>query len=95
MAIRLVRFEFYCGEEEFKYIYDILRSFVTAGVQAVQKARYKNVFVETIQLIIKKHETVCITKSKAFCENCGSAKTTVLQTPMFWLYKIDDPFVVV
>ena len=44
---------------------------------------------------MKEHEGVCLATSKATCENCGSARTTVLQTPMSWLHKINDPFVAV
>ena|SRR6266566_3733027 len=44
---------------------------------------------------MKEHEAVCLTKSKALYENCGSPRTTVLQTPMSWLHKVDDPFVAI
>jgi hypothetical protein len=89
-----VRFEFYCGDEELKYIHNIPRNLVTIGAQAAQKdAGYANLFVNTLQLIIKEHEAVYLANSNAFCENCGSPRVTVLQTPMSWLHIVEDLFV--
>jgi hypothetical protein len=95
MATRPVRFEFYCGEEELKYFHDIPRSLVIGRAQVAQDAGYSKLFVEALQPIMKEYEAVCLATSNAFCENCGSPRTTVLQTPMSWLHKVDDPFVVV
>jgi hypothetical protein len=94
MATCPVRFEFYCGEEELKYVHSIPRNLVTAGVHAAQKdAGYANLFTNTLQPIIKEHEAACLANSNAFCENCGSPRVTALQTPMSWLWNIEDPFV--
>jgi hypothetical protein len=82
MATCPVRFEFYCGEEELKYIHNVPRNLVTVGAQAAQKdVGYANLFVNTLQLIIKEHEAACLANSNAFCENCGSPRVTALQTP--------------
>ena len=46
MATCPVRFEFYCGEEELKYIHNIPESLVTVGAHAAQNdAGYANLFV--------------------------------------------------
>ena len=90
-----VRFEFHCGEEELKYTHNISRSLVAAGAQVAQDTGYGNLFVKTLQPIMKEHEAICLATSNSHCENCGSRRTTVLQTPMSWLHKADDPFVVV
>ena len=88
MATCPVRFEFYCGEEELKYTHNITRSLVTVGPQVVQVAGYRNLFVKEIQSIMKEHEAACLATSNASCENCGSPRTTVLQTPMLGPCKI-------
>jgi len=90
-----VRFEFYYGEEELKYTHNIAQSLVTAGPQIVQVARYRNLFIKEVQPIMKEHEGVYLTISKTIYENYGSIKTTVLQTLISWLHKINDPFVAV
>ncbi|KAF2175491.1 hypothetical protein K469DRAFT_610470 [Zopfia rhizophila CBS 207.26] len=91
-----VRFEFYCGEEELKYVHNVPRNLVTVGAQAAQKdAGYAKLFVNTLQPIIKEHEAVCLSNSNAFCENCGSFRVTALQTPMSWLQNVEDPFVAI
>jgi MYND finger len=96
MAACPVRFEFYCGEEELKYVHNVPRNLVTAGVQAAQKdAGYGNLFLNTLQPIIKEHEAACLANSNAFCENCGSPRVTALQTPMSWLQNVGDPFVAI
>ena len=68
---------------------------MAARVQMAQDAGYSNHFVKALQPIMKEHEVICLAISDAHCENCGSPRTTVLQTPMSWLHKVDDPFVVV
>ena len=84
MATCPVRFEFYCGEEELKYVHNVPRNLVTVGAQAAQKdAGYANLFVNTLQPTIKEHEVACLANSHAFCENCGSPRVTALQTPMW------------
>ena len=96
MATCPVRFEFYCGEEELKFIHNVPRSLVTVGAQATRKeAGYGNLFINTLLPIIKEHEAACLTNSNAFCENCGSPRVTALQTPMSWLQNVEDPFVAV
>jgi hypothetical protein len=95
MAICPVRFEFYCGEEELKYIHSIPRSLITAGDQDAQDAGYSNLFVRAVEPIMKEHAAACVAASNGLCENCGSPRITALQTPMSWLHKVDDPFVAV
>ena len=96
MATCPARFEFYCGEKELRYIHNIPSSLVTLEAQAAQKdAAYVNLFVNAIQPIMKEHETACLANSNASCENCGSPRVMVLQTPTSWLHKVDDPFVIV
>jgi len=95
MATCPVRFEFYCGEEELKYIHTIPRSLVAAGGQAAQHVEYSDLFVRVLEPIMKEHDAACVAASNTLCENCGSPRTTALQSPMSWLHKVDDPFVAV
>src|SRR5258708_39273680 len=85
MATCPVRFEFYCGEEELKYIHNVPRSLVAVGAQATRKeAGCANLFINTLQPIIKEHEFTCLANSNAFCEKLwlgqsnGLANTYVL-----------------
>lgn len=56
MATCPVRFEFYCGEEELKYVHNVPRNLVTVRAQAARKeAGYANLFMTTLQPIIKKN----------------------------------------
>ena len=95
MATCPVRFVFYCGEEELQYTHNLPRSLVSARGQAAKDAGYNNLFVGELGPIMKEHEASCLGISNALCGNCGSPRTKVLQTPMSWLHKVDDPFVAV
>lgn len=64
-------------------------------MSAQRDAGYIDLFLNVLQPIIKEHEATCLAISKPFCENCGSARVTALHTPMSWLHKVDDPFIVV
>src|SRR5947207_14361900 len=75
MATRPVRFEFHCenASEKLKYVHHIPRSLVTAAAQTAQNdAVYINVFVNTLQPILKEHEVACRAASNPLCGNCGS-----------------------
>ncbi|KAK0631524.1 hypothetical protein B0T14DRAFT_417905, partial [Immersiella caudata] len=53
-------------------------------------ARYNDLFVRALKLIMKEHKAACLATLNALCENYGSARTTVLQTPMSWLHRVDN-----
>ena len=95
MATRPVRFVFYCGDEELQYTHNLPSSLVSARGQTAQDAGYNNLFVRALEPIMKEHEASCLGMSNGLCGNCGSPRTSVLQTPMSWLHKADDPFVAV
>lgn len=76
MATCLVRFEFYYGEEEIRYVHNVSRNLVTVGAQ--KDAGYANLFLSTLKPIIKEYEAACLAKSNALCENYGSPRVTAL-----------------
>jgi len=89
MATWPVRFEFYCGKEELKFIHNVPRSLVNAGTQVAEA----DAFLGTILPIMKMHELACREASDGACGICGSPATTVLQIPASWLHNMEDPFV--
>jgi hypothetical protein len=51
--------------------------------------------MNAIQSIMKEHKAAYLAALSRFCENCGSPTANVLQTPMSWLHKAEDPFVTI
>jgi hypothetical protein len=49
--------------------------------------------MSVLQPIMKEHEAICLATSNPRCGNCGSPTAQILQSPMSWLHKVDDPFV--
>ncbi|KAF1811650.1 hypothetical protein P152DRAFT_47717 [Eremomyces bilateralis CBS 781.70] len=96
MATYPVRFEFHCDNETLEFIHNIPRHLITADAQASREdAGYIDQFARSLRPIIKEHEPACRAASNPLCIICGSLMVTVLQTPMSWLHKVEDPFVVV
>ncbi|KAH6959925.1 hypothetical protein BKA56DRAFT_599820 [Ilyonectria sp. MPI-CAGE-AT-0026] len=94
MASCSVRFEFYCGEaQELKYTHDLPRSLVSEAQDAGQTAGYNDLFVAAVLPFMKEHEAACRAASNPFCENCGLFAMNILQSPMSWLHRAEDPFV--
>lgn len=54
---------------------------------------YAKSFADAIMPIMKGHESACLAASNTQCENCGSPRTKILQTPCSWLHNVDGPFV--
>src|SRR5438045_4158701 len=97
MATCPVRFEFQTElQGTLRYVHNVPRGLITPNAQGAQRdpEHIKN-FVSTIQPIMKEHEVACLAASNPKCQCCGSPTFTVLQSPMSWLHKVDDPFVVV
>lgn len=96
MAIRPVRFEFYCEDDNggLEYTHNLPSSLWATRAQLSEKdARYIEQFTNAVRPIMKEHEATCRAASNPFCKNCGSSAVRVMQTPMSFLHVVDDPFV--
>ncbi|KAL8377052.1 hypothetical protein RB595_007946 [Gaeumannomyces hyphopodioides] len=95
MATRRVRFEFYCdgAPDSLKFTHEVPEDLVTTRAQAQQDVEYQGRFGSALVPIVKEHEATCRAASSPFCGICGSPVATVLQTPMSFLDKAEDPFV--
>ncbi|KAL8367271.1 hypothetical protein RB599_010320 [Gaeumannomyces hyphopodioides] len=95
MATRRVRFEFYCdgAPDSLKFTHEVPEDLVTTRAQAQQDVEYQRRFGSALVPIMKEHEATCRAASSPFCGICGSPVATVLQTPMSFLNRAEDPFV--
>lgn len=95
MAKTGVRFQFYCdiGEVQFTSVHEVPQQLVTSAGMAAQSAAYVDLFTQVVSLVLKDREQACRNASSAFCDNCGMPAAKILQSPMSWLQRVDDPFV--
>ncbi|KAH8653046.1 hypothetical protein BGZ61DRAFT_292437, partial [Ilyonectria robusta] len=95
IATRQVRFEFYGDNapDGLKFARKFAEDLVMARAQARQDIEYHGRFRSALLPIIKEHEATCRAASSSFCGICSSPVATVLQTPMSFLDRAEDPFV--
>jgi MYND finger protein len=95
MATCPVRFDFMTDlRGQLKFIHNIPRSLVTPTAQASQSdPKYIEKFQIAIKPILLEHYPVCFAASDQKCRNCGSPTTIILQTPISYLHRLNDPFV--
>lgn len=97
MATRSARFHFVCDKapQGLDFNHPVPESLVNPLSKVREESSFAERFRHAILPFIKEHEAACRAASNPFCVSCGSPITTVLQTPMSYLHKADDPHVAV
>jgi hypothetical protein len=90
-----VRIQFFLGttDEELSVTHDIPRWLVSEADTAHSDRSYTKQFLESMNPILKQRESACKSACGPACGICGQPTRDILQTPMSWLQRKQDPFV--
>ena len=97
MATRTVRFQFICDNaiQGLNFNHPLPESLIIPLSKVQEQDSFGDRFERAVLPFMKEHEGACRAASDPVCVSCGSPITTVLQTPMSCLHKVDDPYVAV
>lgn len=99
MATCSVRFEFWFdrGSNKLEFIHDFPNSLITAcpgrSATAQSDGAYPDLFLHALRSITKTHEADCLAASNDYCGICGFPTEDILQIPLSWLHKPEDPYI--
>ena len=96
MASYSVRIEFWLRQATAKLIctHRFPACLIDDAVKSQNDGIYASLFMLTLRPITLAHGVACLRSSSHLCECCGSVATGIMHTPLSWLHKAGDPYIV-
>ncbi|KAF3766444.1 hypothetical protein M406DRAFT_68784 [Cryphonectria parasitica EP155] len=94
-AKQSVRMQFLCEKRQLDFHEEVPKSLI--GPEALTNPAMPKMFEMTMAPVIKKHagEALGACEAKCSAKSCERPSSTVVATPMSYLHKVDDPFVII
>ncbi|PSR78137.1 hypothetical protein BD289DRAFT_444347 [Coniella lustricola] len=94
-AKQSVRMQFLCEKRQLEFREDVPKSLV--GPEAAMKPAMNRMFELTLGPIVMKHaaDALDACEDKCSSKGCNRPATSIVATPMSYLHKLDDPFVII
>ncbi|ROV97364.1 hypothetical protein VMCG_06891 [Cytospora schulzeri] len=95
MTTKPARFQFLCEKRQLEFKHDIPSSLI--GQAALVNPAMPEMFTTVMRPIVLQHAEVALQacEDKCSAKDCGRDTTTIVATPMSYLHKTDDPFVII
>ncbi|KUI53350.1 Protein translocase subunit SecA [Cytospora mali] len=95
MTTKPARFQFLCERRQLEFKHDIPSSLI--GQAALSNPAMPEMFTTVMRPIVLQHAEAALQACEDKCsfQGCKRDATTIVATPMSYLHKADDPFVII